>query len=53
MIGLHDSHRALDEIIEARPAIGGDQPLHRGVDESSALHAPAGVEERDARKQPE
>ncbi len=24
MIGLHDSHRALDEIIEARPAIGGD-----------------------------
>jgi hypothetical protein len=23
MIGLHDSHRALDEIIEARPAIAG------------------------------
>jgi len=56
MIGLFDSHRALAEIIEARPAIGGDQQLRGvdvGVDESCALHAPAGVEERDAHKQPE
>ena len=56
IIGLLDSHRALAEISEARPAIGGDQQL-RGVDvvvdKSCALHAPAGVKERDARKQPE